>query len=118
MEQSILTDGTVLEENGESVVVNQYSFCELVKELLVQYAGLSYEEADRLVGRSHLAKPIESAGDAGLLGHELPYYWAMSLRYGNGYWQKGIPAQPEDLAAYFEAEREIIRRRGLKEPFE
>lgn len=42
----------------------------------------------------------------------------MSLYYGGMYWEKGIPAQPEDMDAYFRLEDEIIRRHNLKEPFE
>lgn len=58
---------------------------------------------------SHLAEPITGAMSACLFSHEYPYFWAMSLYYGGMYWEKGIPAQPEDMDAYFRLEDEIIR---------
>lgn len=114
----MLKDGIVLEDNGDRIVVNQYSFCELLKHLLNYYVGISYEKASKIVSPSYFAEPISSIEDAGLLGHEYPYYWAMSLYYGHMYWEKGIPAQPDDLTAYFELENSIIRQYNLNEPFE
>ena len=40
---------------------NQYSFCELVKHLLVELVGISYEEASQIVERSPLAEPVADA---------------------------------------------------------
>lgn len=114
----MLEDGVVLENDEGKVTVNQYSFCELIKHLLVHYAGVSYAEASALVDGSHLAEPIADAMSACLFSHEYPYFWAMSLYYGGMYWEKGIPAQPEDMDAYFRLEDEIIRRHNLREPFE
>ncbi len=114
----MLKDGIVLEDNNGKIVMNQYSFCELIKHLLVYYVGISYVKASEIVDSSHLAEPIESAMDAGLLSHEYAYYWAMSLYYGNRYWEKGISAQPEDLAAYFKLEDSFMKQFHLKEPFE
>ena len=46
-------------------------------------------------------------------------YWAMFFYYGNGYWwEKGIPAQPEDMDAYEALEKKIMEEFDLKEPFE
>lgn len=114
----MLKDGVVLENSGNRIVVNQYSFCELIKHLLTHYVGISYESASEMVSQSHLAKPISSVMDAGLLGHEYPYYWAMSLYYGNMYWEKGIPTQPSDMKAYLELENSIRKRYNLNKPFE
>lgn len=111
----MLKDGVILNDNNDIFVINQYSFCELIKHLLVYYVGISYTNASKIVDNSHLAKPISSIIEASLLGHEYAYYWAMSLYYGNMYWQKGIPAQPDDLAAYFELEDSIIKQYDLKE---
>lgn len=42
----------------------------------------------------------------------------MSFYYGNGYWwEKGIPAQPEDMDAYEALENKIMEKYHLKEPF-
>lgn len=114
----MLKDGVVLENSGNRIVVNQYSFCELIKHLLTHYVGISYENASEMVSQSHLAKPISSVMDAGLLGHEYPYYWAMNLYYGNMYWEKGIPTQPSDMKAYLELENSIRKRYNLNKPFE
>ena len=52
-----------------------------------------------------------------MFSHDLPYYWAMLFYYGNGYWQKGIPAQPEDMDAYEALENKIMEKYDVKEPF-
>lgn len=114
----MLRDGVVLEDGEGKVTVNQYSFCELIKHLLVHYAGVVYAEASELVDGSYIADPITDATAACLISHEYPYFWAMNLYYGAMYWERGIPAQPEDMEAYFRFEDEIIRRYNLKEPFE
>ena len=109
----MLKDGVVLEDDSDRIIVNQYSFCELIKRLLTHYVGISYEDASKMVAQSHLAEPISNVMDAGLLGHEYPYYWAMNLYYGEAYWEKGIPAQPDDLEAYFELENSIMKHYNL-----
>ena len=114
----MLKDGVILEDSEDRIIVNQYSFCELVKHLLTHYVGISYENSSKIVNQSHLAKPILSVMDAGLLSHEYPYYWAMSLYYGEMYWEKGVPEQPVDLPAYFELEKNIMNAYNLNEPFE
>ena len=101
----MLRDGLVFKDEDGQVIFNQYSFCELVKHLLVELVGISYEEASQIVE---------------IFSHDLPYYWAMFSYYGNGYWwgDKGIPAQPEDMDAYFSLEKQIMEKHHLKEPFE
>ena len=113
----MLKDSVVLEDSGNRIIVNQYSFCELIKHLLTHYVKISYEKASEMVSKSHLAKPISSRMDAGLLSHEYPYYWAMTLYYGEMYWEKGIPAQPDDMTAYFKLENNILKRYNLNKPF-
>ena len=113
----MLKDSVVLEDSGNRIIVNQYSFCELIKHLLTHYVKISYEKASEMVSKSHLAKPISSIMDAGLLSHEYPYYWAMTLYYGEMYWEKGIPAQPDDMSAYFKLENNILKRYNLNKPF-
>ena len=76
----MLKDSVVLEDSGNRIIVNQYSFCELIKHLLTHYVKISYEKASEMVSKSHLAKPISSIMDAGLLSHEYPYYWAMTTK--------------------------------------
>lgn len=97
----MVRDGIVFKDEKTQVAFNQRSFCELVKHLLVELVRISCEEASQRVGRPPLTAPAADATDTevGLLSHELPYYWVMPLCYGNGYWQKDVPAQPEDLDA-------------------
>ena len=116
----VLRDGLVFKDEDGQVIFNQYSFCELVKHLLVELVGISYEEASQIVERSPLAAPVDNVMGVAIFSHELTYYWAMFSYYGNGYWwgDKGIPAQPEDMDAYFALEKQIMEKHHLKEPFE
>ena len=112
-------DGLVFKDEDGQVIFNQYSFCELVMHLLVELVGISYEDASQIVECSPLAAPVADALGAAVFSHELPYYWAMFFYYGNGYWwKKGIPAQPENMDAYFALEKRIMEKHHLKEPFE
>ena len=115
----MVRDGIVFKESDVQVIFNQYSFCELVKPLLVELVGISYEEASQTVERSPLAEPVTDALGVAIFSHDLPYYWAMFFYYGNGYWlgDKGIPAQPEDMDAYETLENKIMEKYHLKEPF-
>lgn len=116
----MVKDGQIFEDENGQTIFNQYSFCELVKHLLVEYVGISYEEASQTVERSTLVKSVTSALGVAVISHDINYYWAMLAYYGNGYWQgdSGIPAQPEDMDAYFALEQRILEEYHLKEPFE
>ena len=39
----MVRDGLVFKDEDGQVIFNQYSFCELVKHLLVELVGISYE---------------------------------------------------------------------------
>ena len=54
----MVRDGLVFKDEDGQVIFNQYSFCELVKYLLVELVGISYEEASQIVERSPLAAPV------------------------------------------------------------
>ena len=112
----MVSDGLVFKNDDGQVIFNQYSFCELVKHLMEEMAGISYEEAYQIVERSPLADPVTDAMGVAIFSHDLSYYWAMFLYYGNGYWLKGIPAQPEDMDAYEALEKKIMEKYNLKEP--
>ena len=112
----MVRDGLVFKDEGGQVIFNQYSFCELVKHLLVGLVGISYEEASQIVERSPLADSVSDVMGVAIFSHNLPYYWAMFFYYGNGYWLKGIPAQPEDMDAYEALEKKIMEKYNLKEP--
>ena len=80
----VLRDGLVFKDEDGQVIFNQYSFCELVKHLLVELVGISYEEASQIVERSPLAAPVDNVMGVAIFSHELTYYWAMFSYYGNG----------------------------------
>ena len=87
----MVRDGLVFKDENGQVIFNQYSFCELVKHLLVELVGISYEEASQTVERAPLAEPVADAVGVAIFSHDRPYYWAMFFYYGNGYWwEKGI----------------------------
>ncbi len=113
----MVRDGLVFKDEDSQVIFNQHSFCELVKRLLVELVGISYEESSQIVEHSPLVEPVADAMGVAIFSHELPYYWAMFSYYGNGYWRKGIPAQPEDMDAYEALENKIMEKYHLKEPF-
>ena len=46
----MVRDGLVFKDEDGQVIFNQYSFCELVKHLLVELVGISYEEASQISG--------------------------------------------------------------------
>ena len=114
----MVRDGLVFKDEDGQVIFNQYSFCELVKRLLEELVGISYEEASQIVERSPLAEPVTDALGSAIFSRDLPYYWAMFFYYGNGYWlgDTGIPAQPEDMDAYEALENKIMEKYHLKEP--
>ena len=114
----MLKDGIVLQDREGKVTFNHYSFCELLKYLMVELAGISYEHAAELVEESPLSEPTDDIDKVGLYSHEYCYFWAMHICYGHCYWHKGIPAQPEDMDAYMRLEDRIIQEHQLKEPFE
>lgn len=70
----MVRDGLVFKDEDGQVIFNQYSFCELVKRLLVELVGISYEEASQIVERSPLAEPVAEAMGVAIFSHDLPYY--------------------------------------------
>ena len=78
----MVRDGLVFKDEDGQVIFNQYSFCELVKHLLVELVGISYEEASQTVERSPLAEPVADAVGVAIFSHDRPYYWAMFFAMG------------------------------------
>lgn len=70
----MVRDGLVFKDEDGQVIFNQHSFCELVKHLLVELVGISYEEASQIVERSPLAEPVADAMGVAIFSHDLPYY--------------------------------------------
>lgn len=70
----MVRDGLVFKDENGQVIFNQYSFCELVKHLLVELVGISYEEASQTEERSPLAAPVSNVMEVVVFSHDLPYY--------------------------------------------
>ena len=68
----MVRDGLVFKDEDGQVIFNQYSFCELVKHLLVELVGISYEDASQIVECSPLAEPVADALGAAVFSQELP----------------------------------------------
>ena len=66
----MVRDGLVFKDENGQVIFNQYSFCELVKHLLVELVGISYEEASQTVERSPLAEPVADAVGVAIFSHD------------------------------------------------
>ena len=69
----MVRDGLVFKDEDGQVIFNQHSFCELVKHLLVELVGISYEEASQIVERSPLAEPVADAMGVAIFSHDLFY---------------------------------------------
>ncbi len=109
----MVRDGLVFKDEDGQVIFNQYSFCELVKRLLVELVGISYEEASQIVERSHAGRASDRCPwERRYSAMTCLITWAMFFYYGNGYWlgDKGIPAQPEDMDAYETLENKIMEK--------
>ena len=107
------------DEDGQ-VIFNQYSFCELVKHLLVELVGISYEEASQIVERSPLAAPVDNVMGVAIFSHEtdllLGYVfllWERLLVGGTRVFQRS----QRIMDAYFALEKQIMEKTPLKRAF-
>lgn len=82
-----LQDGLLYtdEMTKEQVIFNHYSFCELIKRIIVHYASKTFDEADKLVSKSFLSDVPDSYQDVTYITHEIEYHWAMLVVYGHMY---------------------------------
>ncbi|NDV57748.1 hypothetical protein [Bacteroides sp. 519] len=113
-----LTDNLRFEDDESGVIFNHYSFCELVKHIMVKYGKISYDLATNKLNNSDLIKMPKSINEVLFLTHELEFHWAMLLTYGNMYWTKGIPSDFNEFKEeYFAWEEEIKRKYKLKESY-
>ncbi len=117
-----MQDGVVVTDGNETVIVNQYSYCELVKWLIVAYVGISYAEASRCIAKhTDYFASIQTMSQVDFETHDWPYYYlAMTLYYGD--YRKATPIEPEPnspagLARYETIEETILKQHHLKEPF-
>ncbi len=114
----MLKDSVIFEYENGTLTVNQYSFCEIMKHIMVNYVNISYDEASKIVDNSGFVEPIKDVMEAALLSHELEYYWAIGLYYKDELFEKGICEEPENFDEYFAFLDDIMKKYNLKEPFE
>ncbi len=89
LENMKIEDGMIFTypEDNDKVILNYYTYCEVVKGAIIKYAKLSLEEATIKMGYSFLYKhPPTSYNDVEFLSHEYEYHWAMTIVYGFKYW--------------------------------
>ncbi len=117
--QKKLNDNLVFEDETEHIIFNHYSFCELIKHIMVQYGNIDYENANKKVEESFLQNVPTSAMQVLQLSHELEYHWAMLLLHGNMYWLHGIRSDYNEFEEEYKAwEAETVAKFDIKNPFE
>ncbi|PHM64985.1 hypothetical protein Xsto_02447 [Xenorhabdus stockiae] len=112
-----IVDGILIEDvryPDKYVIFNFYTWVELLKGIIVNYAKKSENEAEHLIMNDPLIHmPINNFRDVDFFSHELEYHWAMLIAYGPEYWTKGISARlPED---YMQWEENYIKEHKLAE---
>lgn len=114
-----LMDGLQFDDDESRIIFNHFSFCELVKFIMVKYGKIDYELAHEKLINSHLAKVPGTIKDVEFLTHELEFHWAMLLVHGDMYWTKGIHSDFNLFAdEYFAWESEIMQKHNLKVSYE
>jgi len=109
------SDGLVFtSDNGDEVVFNYFSWVEIIKGIIAEYAEATPEEAAELVVNSSITNTCPTRFiDVFTLSHELEYNWAMLIAYGQMYWLKGVSVGlPE---GYVDWERTYREENGLAE---
>ena len=119
MKNTDLKDGYRYEGLEEGVIFNHYSFCVLVKNIMVKYGHLTQEIAEKKLNNSFLVEVPRSKDDVEYLGHELEFHWAMIATYGEMYWTNGVPSDFNDFKEeYLKWESQIRSKYNLKQPFD
>ena len=114
-----LKDNVKFEDDTQGVIFNHYSFCELVKHIMVKYGKVNYKEADEKLQQYFLIECPKSYEEVTLITHELAYHWAMLIVYGEMYWTKGIPSDYIDFKEeYLVWENKIKQQHQLKAPYQ
>lgn len=116
-----MRDNITLSDGKDTIIVNQRSYCELIKWLIVRYAGVSDQEAAACVEqRIPFFEGIDNFLSAALESHGWPYYYtAMDMFFGGHIHARPVlppPDTPEGLELYETIEDGILREHDLKEP--
>lgn len=118
-----MKDNIILSDESGQIVVNLHSYCEFLKWLIVEYVGVSYEEANSCI-EQHLDFFDNfdiTIMRVALESHSWPYYYlAMDFYFGDHRKATTIKPPPDtkkDLDLYIEIENRILNEHNLKEPF-
>ena len=116
-----MKDNIVLSDGTDTILVNQLSYYELIKWLIVKYTGVTDQEADVcLEQRIPFFESIDTFLSASLESNDWTYYYtAMDMFFGSHIHAKPVlppPDTPEGLELYERIEGEILREHNLKEP--
>jgi len=118
MKNKELKDNLQFEDASMRVVFNHFSFCEMVKHIMVKYGNATYKTANEKLQKSLLMEVPKTFNDVYLLTHELDFHWAMLIVHGNMYWTKGIPSDYNAFEdEYLTWQDEIRRKYNLKESY-
>lgn len=122
-----MQDGIAIEdEKSGRIIINQKSFCELVKWIIIEYVGVSYDAVSIAVeNRRSYFETITTVEDAAIIGHDWPYFYtAMDIYFGehshliDKFLIKERPDSPDGLNLYEKVEHSILHKHDLKEPIE
>ena len=121
IDKSKIIDGILFVDNknaNETIKFNFYTWTELIKAILIKYAGKSKDEANTLIFNSPIINnALDDYMDAVVRCHESEYHLAMLMAYGEQYWLKGISFDEPD--EYFEWEEQYRKEHNLaQESFE
>ena len=118
MKNKELKDNLRFEDTTNGVVFNHFSFCELVKHLMVKYGNITYQNADEKLKKHFLIEAPKSLNEVIHITHELEFHWAMLIVHGERYWTKGIPIDYNDFEdEYLTWQDEIRLKYKLKESY-
>ncbi|EKY3196844.1 hypothetical protein ACVRUF_003741 [Cronobacter turicensis] len=117
----IIIDGLVFEQSEKpcsKVTFNYRTWICVIVAVIIKYTNKDKYKAEALVlGSSIICGALNNYMSVALRSHETEYHWAMTIVYGERYWDKNISAEePQD---YFEWEIEYRLKNNLaKESFE
>ena len=97
MKKKELKNNLRFEETTNGVVFNHFSFCKIVKHIMVKYGNITYKNADEKLQTHFLIEAPKSLGEVFQVTHELEFHWAMLIVHGDMYWTKGIPSDFNDF---------------------
>ncbi|KOY84592.1 hypothetical protein AD998_20495 [bacterium 336/3] len=114
-----LADGLQFGDVESGVIFNHFSFCELIRNIMVKYGKLDRKLATEKLNNSYLTKAPRTINNVVLMTHELEFHWAMLLVHGHMYWTKGIPSDFNEFEEeYLAWESETRQKYKLKESYE